>query len=155
MGRVWAGGLELCSCFMELCHFVTFPHGFSDKLTRKEQNRTYWSLVKSRTEPLKASNPKKEARIGTSPLRAWRTPRGGFCLRSDRAPWCLITVCLSPHLRFSQDSSVFSWAPEPNILLTLQGRDLESVNVQHKAHPSLLNLYGESGRKVTAFTFER
>lgn len=75
----WGRSLRLYSCFMELCHFFTFPHGPGDKLTRKEQNRTYWSPAKSRTEPLRASNPqRREDGIGTSPPRAWRTPRGAF-----------------------------------------------------------------------------
>lgn len=37
MGVGWRGR----SCFVELCHFFTFPHGLGDKLTRKEENRTY------------------------------------------------------------------------------------------------------------------
>lgn len=66
-------------CFMELGHFFTFPHRLGDKLTRKEEHRTYWSVAKSRTEPLRLSNPKGEdRRIGTSPLWVWRTPGGSF-----------------------------------------------------------------------------
>lgn len=104
----WRGGH---SCFMELCHFFTFPHRPCDKLTRKEENRTYWSVAKSRTEPLRVSNLEGEdRRIGTSPLRVWRTPVGSFVSALTGPLGASLQSALSvPKPTFL--AQVFHWTP--------------------------------------------
>lgn len=78
------------SCFLELNFF--FPTGSVTSWPEKRRTWCYWSVAKSRTEPLGVWNPEgKDRRIVTSPASATDSS-GVFCLGSDRAPRCLITV---------------------------------------------------------------